>query len=292
MTLKQCLQSVRFADEVVVMDMESSDLTVEIAKHAKARVFSTNEVGYVEPARNQAIAKAKGDWILILDADEELSEGAAEKIQSIIKNSTELATVGYRLPRQNIIWGKWIKHTGWWPDYQLRLFQKGKVHWRNKIHSEPEVSGSVEDFQPSKQYSIIHHNYPTVEEFIDRMNRYSTIQAEELQLKNFSAHALSQTAVVEIFFDEWFRRFFAGQAWEDETHGAALSFMQSCSELAKVLKVWQKSEFATKKISAEQTGQVLENLERSLHYWIADYHVQNSTGLGNLWWRIRRKLKI
>ena len=288
-TVKTCLESVKFADEIVVLDMKSEDNTLSIAQEFGARVFSTQDVGYVEPARNEVIAKAKGDWIFIIDADEELGQRAKERILKIVQQpwQTEMP-VAYRLPRKNMIWGKWMEHTGWWPDYQLRLFAKGKVKWRSEIHSVPEVKGEVEDFPTDPDFAIVHWNYTSITQFISRMDRYSTIQAKEITQK----HPLSQTEVFNIFFDEWFRRVFEQQGWRDNTHGLALSFLQSTSELVKVLKVWERQGYESTKLKKEDFIDSINNLKKSLSYWQADWKVQRTSGFEQTYWKIRRKLQI
>ncbi|MBI4157482.1 glycosyltransferase family 2 protein, partial [Candidatus Woesebacteria bacterium] len=113
--LPTAIASVRdFADEMIVVDMESSDGTVSLAKKLGAKVYSHQKVGYVEPARNFALSKAKGDWIFILDADEVLPKTLQKKLLAIIQTSKNDY---FRIPRKNFIFGKWIKHSRWWPDY-------------------------------------------------------------------------------------------------------------------------------------------------------------------------------
>lgn len=287
-TLKRCLNSVEFADEIVVLDMQSDDDTVAIAQDFGARVFTTKDVGYVEPARNEVIGKAKGDWIFIIDADEEISDEIKRKIQKITQTSWQSgAPVAYRLPRKNMIWGKWIEHTGWWPDYQLRLFVAGKVKWNNEIHSIPQVDGQVQDFPAEESSAILHWNYSSLTQFLSRMDRYSTIQASEITRKG----PLSQTEVLSIFFDEWLRRLFQQQGWKDNTHGIALSFLQSTSELVKVLKIWEKNEYKSGAVNQEQFAKTMKQVQKSLNYWIADWQVQRTSGLEQLFWKLKRKLK-
>ena len=109
--LPRCLASVKaMADEIIVVDQGSTDKTADIAKKAGAKVFPHKSVEYVELARNFGISKASGDWILVLDPDEEVPPSLAKKIKEIIKSNK---ADYYRIPRKNIIWGKWIEHTLW-----------------------------------------------------------------------------------------------------------------------------------------------------------------------------------
>lgn len=123
--LPRALASVKkFADEIVVVDMKSDDKTVDIAKKAGAKVYEYKRIGYVEPARNFAIGKATGKWILIIDADEQLPGSLVKELKKIVKNPSANY---YRLPRKNLIFGKWVKHSRWWPDYNIRFFQPSLI---------------------------------------------------------------------------------------------------------------------------------------------------------------------
>ncbi len=110
----------KLASEIVVVDMHSDDDTQKIAKKLGAKVFTHKRTGYVEPARNFAIGKATGEWILILDTDEKVSKILADRLKQI--SADDNSADYYRLPRKNIIFGKWIKHSRWWPDYNIRFF--------------------------------------------------------------------------------------------------------------------------------------------------------------------------
>jgi glycosyltransferase involved in cell wall biosynthesis len=135
--LPRVVQSVAsFADEVIVVDTQSTDKTVEIAKSLKCKVFHHQNTSVVEPVRNFSISKAKGDWILLLDADEEVSSSLASQLLEIVKSDSADYV---RIPRKNIIFGQWIKTSHWWPDYVYRFFKKGHVEWDEKIHSIPLI---------------------------------------------------------------------------------------------------------------------------------------------------------
>ena len=117
--LSKCLRSIKdFADEIIVVDMKSTDKSASVAKSYGAKVFSYKPMKFVEPARNYALSKATGKWILLLDPDEYLSKTLKKELKKI----TQRSDVDYvKMPRQNFIFGKWIKHANCWPDYLIRV---------------------------------------------------------------------------------------------------------------------------------------------------------------------------
>jgi len=274
--IERCLRSLKdFANEIVVVDMESEDRTREIAKKYGARIFPHKPTLYVEPARNFAISKATGDWILVVDADEELSHGLAKELREIAKENR----VDYvEIPRKNIIFGKWIRHSRWWPDYNVRFFKKGMVEWSDKIHLPPKTKGIRERLEAIEENALIHHNYQTIEQYIERLNRYSNIQAEELRKNGYK---FNWKDIIIKPSEEFFSRFFAGEGWKDSLHGLALSLLQAFSELVVYLKVWEKEGFEKEKI--DNFSYILEKIANDLFWWLG-----KTSSLGN---KIRLKIK-
>jgi len=234
--LKDCLQSVRpLVDEIVVVDMESIDESVAVARKFGAQVYQEKLVPYVELIRNESIRKAHSDWILVLDPDERIPSKLVEELKKIAEENKFEAV---NIPRKNIIFGKWIKHTNWWPDYHVRFFKKGKVIWSDKIHLYPRVEGSVLELPAKKESAIEHFNYNNVSEFLFRQNRYSEILAQN-------------------YFDEgqrfsWFnffwrpkrvflQRYLRHAGFLDGFHGFALSILAVISQFAAEVKLWEKT---------------------------------------------------
>lgn len=265
--LARAMGSVRqLADEVVVCDMESTDRTVEVAKKLGAKVFSHKKTDCVEPARNFSISKAKGDWILILDPDEEVGPKLIKKLKEIVKSADRLTEADYyRLPRKNIIFGKWIKHSRWWPDYNIRFFKKGFVSWNETIHSVPITQGKGADLPDKEEFAIIHHNYRTIEDYLERMNRYTRIQAEEL-LKN--GYVFAWQDLFKKPLSEFLSRFFAGQGFKDGVHGLALAALQAFSELVLYLKVWQKQGFQEQETNKGEIKNLFKKSFKDIDWWI------------------------
>lgn len=284
-TLKQALESVLFADQIIIVDMHSSDETVEIAKEYTSHIFAVEDVGYVEPARNFGLSKVKTKWVLILDADEEVSPDLSQKITELLSRDT--AADGYYIARQNIIFGKALAHTGWWPDWQLRLFKVGHVKWSTEIHSVPETKGEIKKLPAEPEYALIHHNYQSVHQFIDRLNRYTDIESTRIDHQA----TLSEISDFRLFSQEFLRRLFAQGGLEDGRHGVALSLLQSMYPVIVALKQWQHAGFPEQDLMAA-TLRDLVRFRQELAYWIADWHVAHTSGLTQLGWQLRRKFRF
>lgn len=272
-----------FADEIVVCDMESQDGTPEVAKRLGAKVFSHERLIYVEPARNFAVSKATGNWILALDVDEEIGSVLAKKIKDVIKGGK---ADYYRIARKNIIFGKWMKHSRWWPDYNIRLFRKGAVSWSEVIHAVPMTQGTGSDFEAKEDLAIVHHHYDSIEQYLDRMNRYTTAMAIA-RVKEGYKFAWQDLLVKPV--NEFLSRYFFGQGYLDGIHGLALSLLQSFSELTLALKVWQAEKFKEGDVEIDKVIGLMRDKEKELRYWQSDASYRHS---GSLRERIRRKLRI
>lgn len=260
--IERAIESVSWADEILVCDMHSDDNTALIAKKLGAVVFFHKRTGYVEPARNFAISKASHEWILILDADEEVPESLGGKLKEIISGNG--VTTFVEVPRKNILFGKWMKAAMWWPDYNIRFFKKGHVNWVDKIHRPPKTEGQGIKLPEDERWAIIHQNYSSISQFIYRLNRYTDVQARELKNTgyNFSLHDLIKKPL-----SEFLGRFFANQGYKDGLHGLALSLLQSFSELIVYLKVWEKEGFTQEDIKLKELDQLSKEGGEELSYW-------------------------
>lgn len=232
--LKDCLQSViNKSDEIVILDLGSTDNTLNICKEFKAKIFTHQRVNFVEKVRNLAISKAKGDWVLILDPDERVSFTLWEKLLMVVKEDKYTAI---NIPRKNIFFGRWINHTNWWPDRHVRFFKKGKVSWQEKIHLYPKVDGKMLDLPAIKEVAIEHFGYSTVGDFIDRQNRYSTIEAQNLY------QAGERFSWSNFFWKpsrEFLVRFIKHAGFLDGWHGFVLTYLMMVYQWQVMIKLWE-----------------------------------------------------
>ena len=261
--ISRAINSVKsLADEIVVCDMESSDNTSTIAKKLGAKVFSHKKENYVELVRNFMVSKATCDWIFILDPDEELQSSLVKKLREITKKPE---ADYYRVPRKNIIFGKWIKHTNWWPDYNIRFFKKGFVSWNEAIHSVPMTQGKGADLPDKEEYAIIHNNYENISSYLEKMLRYTDAGKDNL-LKG--GYVFSWKDLIKKPANEFLSRYFEGEGYKDGIHGLALSLLQSFSQFVLYLKVWEKQGFSDKNLGKSEIKNELNKTVSDLRWWL------------------------
>lgn len=171
--LRPCLESVAWADEIVLVDAESTDKTVQVAREFTDRIWVRPWPGFAAQ-KNFALEQAGGEWVLSLDADEQVTPELRREIEAVIARGG--SADGYAIPRKNIFWGAWVRHGRLYPDYQRRLFRRGRGRFVERaVHESVEVRGAVGRLQAP----LLHHSYRNLEEFLERSNRYSTLAAEE-----------------------------------------------------------------------------------------------------------------
>lgn len=170
--LSSCLQSVYFADDIVIVDSGSMDRTTDIAKEFGCRVFIEEWKGY-GPQKNSAIEKCKHEWVLIIDADERVPSETMQKIVEILQNPEADA---YSFPRKNFFHNKWIKNCGWWPDESIRFVKKSAGRFINLTHEKWETAGVVKGLD----VPIEHYVFKSYSDMVKIMESRSTHMAAEL----------------------------------------------------------------------------------------------------------------
>ena len=283
------------ASEIVIIDMTSSGQLFEIAEKFHAKVYKHDLVPYVEIIRNFGINKVNNEWILIMDPDEEVSNSLANKLKGIVTSLPQVYAQStsqvdkadyYRLPRKNIIFGKWIKHSRWWPDYNIRFFKKGYVSWNELIHSIPITKGKGADLEASETNAIIHYHYQSIDQYIERMNRYTGVQTNDILNKGYK---FDWRDLIIKPSNEFLSRYFQGEGYKDGLHGLVLAGLQGFSEFVVYLKIWQKLKF--KENNADLTGvlKIIKQTESDYHYWQADTLIKRGGGLVQ---RVKRKFRL
>ena len=273
-----------FADDIVVCDMQSDDNTKKVAEDLGALVYDHKRAGYVEPARNFAISKASGDWVLVLDADEEVPPKLREKLRLL---SGKAEADYYRIPRKNIVFGSWLKHSRWWPDLNIRFFKKGKVSWNEVIHSVPMTTGKGIDLPEEEALAIVHYHYSSVEEYLERMNRYTSIQSKNLIKEG---HKFIWKDLITKPLSEFLGRYFEGEGYKDGLHGLTLSLLQAFSELILYIKVWQSEKFLPQATTPQEVEREFRQVTEEIDWWLTETAIKSRGFVASIPHRIKRKL--
>ena len=172
--IEACLQSVAWADEVLVVDCGSADATAEMARAHGARVIVRDWPGY-SAQKNFAASEASHDWILSVDADERVTPELGAEIRELLTRGPEAA--GYRVPRVTWHMGRWIRTTDWYPDYQLRLYDRHRARWKlRRVHESVAADGPVTELGQDLQ----HYAYRDIAHHHETMDRYTTLAADQM----------------------------------------------------------------------------------------------------------------
>lgn len=230
--IREALESVKDFEEIVIVDSFSDDRTVEICRNYTDRIFQIEWRGYSEQ-KSLAISKTTLNWVLVIDADERVTEELKKEIMEKIKDQT---ISGYYIPRKNFFLGKWIKHCGWWPDYTLRLFQRqtGRLD-RRLVHEKIVVNGKTDYLREP----LLHYTYESIEEFIEKMQKYSTLSALDFIGQNPSKFKV----LLKLFFSPpftFFKMFIIRKGFLDGQRGLILSLLYSFHSFLKYAKSWER----------------------------------------------------
>jgi len=232
--IEGCLRSLRWADEVIVFDMQSTDDTTERVLRWADRVVSISPAPAVEMVREQMLREASYDWVLVLDPDERVSLPLAQMLRRLLESGEEFAAVN--IPVRTFLLGQPMRAFGWYPDYHPRLLHRRKVRWPAALHSAPEIEGRVIDIPPGIGADILHYNYSSVEEFLRKANRYTSLQAQALRRKGrpFRCYKLFYHPLKEFWL-----RFIVRRGYRDGLHGLVFSLLMACYYLVAYAKLWE-----------------------------------------------------
>jgi glycosyltransferase involved in cell wall biosynthesis len=225
------LESISWADEIIVVDSESTDRTVDIARRFTDRVFVRPWPGY-SAQKNFAASQAANDWIFSLDADERVSDELAREIETL-KTGGEHQADGFEMPRLTFYLGRWIKHSGWYPDYKLRLYNRNRARWRGEfVHEALDVDGEVKRLSSN----ILHYTVRDASEHHLRMDRYTTLAAQQAFAQAGRA-SLGTTLFSPLAV--FLRSYFFKLGFLDGIQGLAIARFAAHYEFLKQLKLWE-----------------------------------------------------
>ena len=231
--IRACLESAAWADELIVVDAESHDKTAAIARELTDQVFVRRWPGFAAQ-KNFALAQARGAWILSLDADEVVSPPLREEIAAIVERGG--AHTGYAIPRRNVFWGRWIRHGGLYPDWQLRLFARGRGRFAERsVHESVTVEGSVGRLTGHLE----HRSYRDVADFLARADRYSTLAAEEWLAAGRPSRPLIDLTVRPV--GRFLGMYLARGGFLDGWRGFLLAVLYGYYVLMRSAKVWERT---------------------------------------------------
>lgn len=233
-----CLSSLeKIADEVMVVDIGmDQSLKNEVMKMKKVTYIEEDHVPYVELIRERVKNKAKHDYVLFLDADEELPQTLIDELKKTYKKYDAI-----QIARKNMVFGSWVQHSRWWPDSQIRLFKKKALTWPTKIHQQPVVTGTIHELPTTEELAILHHNYDSVDDFVSRMMRYAKVEATEKieQKKEYHLQEAIRTAI-----SEFVGRYFAGEGYKDGMMGFTLAILQLFYSFLVYFYYWEKRKYS------------------------------------------------
>lgn len=218
--LKTIASVENISEEIIIIDIGISPQLVDLLKkNKKIRIVKIDEeVPYVELVRDRTKDFSKTDYVFFLDPDEIVPS----KLSSFIADHLDGCDY-FKIPRKNIIFDRWIKHSRWWPDYQVRVFKKNKVTWPKMIHRQPKVSGRVLELPAEEDLSLIHHNYKDIDEYLDKAKRYAKYEAKEIF---DDKRVFTFSDIIKKSLNEFISRYFASEGYKDGLQGFILAILQ------------------------------------------------------------------
>ncbi len=219
-----------WADEIIVVDGESTDKTVEIAGKFTDKVYINKWEGFASQ-RSFALRKSTKDWVLVLDADERCSPELKDEIIAYL-NSNDKIYKGFKLPRRNFFLGKWIKHGGWYPGYQFRFFRKDSTIVSDRlVHEGYVIDGEI----GTMKNDILHYTVQSISEFMHKVNGYSTLQAKEKsKRRNVKFRDILLRPIASFYI-----QFFVRGGFRDGIHGLMVANFDVITNMLTYMKIWE-----------------------------------------------------
>lgn len=231
--IRECLGSVAWADEVIVVDAESQDKTATIARELTDHVIVRPWPGFAAQ-KNFGLAQATGEWVLSLDADETVSPDLRADIVAVLQGGA--AAAGYAVPRRNVFWGRWVRHGGLYPDWQVRLFRRGRGRFVERaVHESIAIDGPVGRLRGHLE----HRSYRDVADFLARADRYTSLAADEWVAAGRPSRPLIDLVVRPV--GRFLGMYVARAGFLDGWRGFLLATLYAYYVLMRSAKVWERA---------------------------------------------------
>lgn len=228
--LRDCLSSISWVNEIIVLDLGSNDETLEIAREYDCRIHMHEWVPIQELVRQEAIDACTSEWLLEISPDERITSSLATQLKQIA-NQDELD--GVSIPFKNYMFGRHIMHTGLNSEWHTRFFRRGTVSYSKQVHSPEQVQGKVITL-PATEDNYMHHiNYETITQFVEKLNRYTGLEVDKLKEKSSD---ISMSSAVRAPFKEFGTRYFEGAGYKDGMQGLAVSELRAAYQAIAYMK--------------------------------------------------------
>jgi len=228
--IKDCLESVKWADEIILVDDNSTDTTVEIARNYTDRIFQ-RKMDIEGRHRNWAHAQARNSWILSLDADERVTPELKEELAKLLSSPCEFR--GFAIPRRNYIGNYWVKYGGWYPSAQLKLFRKEYFRWEEaEVHPRPILDGAWSKLNND----LLHYSYKSFGDFLNKMNKQTTLEANKWvkDKRRMGKGKASWRA-----YDRFMRAYFTKKAYKEGFMGFMVAYFAALYQILSYAKYWE-----------------------------------------------------
>lgn len=226
--ISECLKSVEWADEIIVVDAESSDKTIELSKKFTDKVYIKKWEGYV-PQKKYALSLASNDWVLSIDADERITPELKNELVSITSNEFS----GYKIRRKNFLLNKEITSCGWGNDYQLRFFLKDKTDLTDRlVHEGFTVNGKIGKLDNP----MLHYTFSSFSDYFNKINYYTSLKAEELYKQKRKVNGWT---IFSHTVSAFFLFYITKRGFKDGVYGLIISFLHSVSTMLNYIKLWE-----------------------------------------------------
>ncbi len=225
--IEECMESLSWVDEIVVVDSYSDDDTLEICNDYTRKIYQ-REFDDFSSQRNYGLEKIESDWILILDADERIPGVLAEEVKNLLNNDGDFPV--YKIPRKNFFLGSWIKHCGWYPDYTIRLFKNSdELRYEGEVHEDLTYEGECGRLENP----LIHLTYSNLDDYVSKINHYTSLEIEK------SSRNINLIQVILRPKIEFIKKYFLQKGFLDGSAGLILCMLSAINKFLKYAKLWE-----------------------------------------------------